>query len=46
MIASYVEGDRRAVTEAVEGLRKDGKVEVTTGKKTKRYKIRETTSGP
>lgn len=45
LIASYVEGDRLAVTEAVELLRKEGRVEATTGKKTKRYKIRETAPG-
>lgn len=46
LIASYVEADRATTTDAVEKLRKDGEVEVTTGKKTKRYKIKETTSGP
>lgn len=45
LIASYVESDRPAVTEAVDLLRKEGKIEVTTGKNTKRYKIKETTSG-
>ena len=45
MIASYAESDRSAVTEAVDLLRKEGKVEAVDGKRTKRYRIKETTSG-
>ena len=45
LIASYVEVDRTSAETAVEKLRRDGRVEVTTGKKTKRYRIKEATSG-
>lgn len=45
LIASYVESDRTTVEKLMESLRKAGKVEQVDGKKTKRYRIKETTQG-